>query len=92
MFTRLREKLNTPGAQYAIAAFALSYGVRRLVDLAHASRTDLDELVELHAETRTRVFALETIEEGRRALSDPVDTGVPGVELCIDQATEEVQQ
>jgi len=73
MLTSIRAKLNTPGAQYAIAGAAISVGVRRLVELTRASRADLDELVELHAETRTRVFALETIEEGRRSLEPAPD-------------------
>lgn len=98
----LRGWLKTPGAQYAIAGVTATYGIRRLVELTRENRADLDELVELHAETRTRVFALETIEEGRRAIAPVLNERalrrrleerdkIP-TDQATDQATEEVQQ
>jgi hypothetical protein len=100
MLTRLRNWAKSPAGQYAIAGGAISYGARRLVELTRASRADLDELVELHADTRTRVFTLETIEEGRRALAPVLNEEAlrqrleerDGPDQSIDQATEEVQQ
>lgn len=69
MFSVIRAKLNTPRAQITIAGVALSFGARILIEQTKELACQLDELTELHAETRTRVFGLETIEEGKRVVA-----------------------
>jgi len=85
-----REKLSSPTTRLAIAAAAIGYGVRIIVDRAkqterrlealgqnHESVVELySELAGLHAETRTRVFQLETVEEAKRAVA-PEHPSVP---------------
>ena len=87
MFKTLRGQLKKPKVRFALAGAAMSWGALTLRDLAKDTRRDLDELVDLHAETRTRVFELETIEEARRLVDGYVDVRKP-----TNQPTEEVQQ
>ena len=70
MIGAFRRRLNTPSAKYGLALAMLSGGLRLLVETIREDHQALEELVELHADTRTRVFAFETIEEGERVIDE----------------------
>lgn len=88
MIRSLRKKLSTPSGKYALALMMLTGGIRLLVETIREESGTLAELVELHADTRTRIFAFETIREGEQVIDGSHDV----VEETDQPTTEESSQ